>query len=315
MPTIEEVFKELYIDAAEINPVDSQGLSEHLVYQFVAGKEPFVIKVFHENDRMSKELMAYDVTERMRIPAARVYAFGTLNAGNDYMILTRVSGTAADKYTFHSKASQEAFYEEAGNLLSRFHDGVHIQNIVNKFQLATGRMTSVVMDAQGDYLSTENYKDNFIQSVSKDFEHLKKLSPDTKLEETAAKAFEWFMKRIDQVNFEDINFGYCHNDYNEQNIMTVQGDITGIMDFETAGFGNTERDICSIYMKTLYKDETLKQAFFEGYKKHKPISDEFEERLSLYLVAECYKKLIWALEQAPDFLGDYQTFLAENILK
>lgn len=319
MPTIEEVFKELYIDATEIIPVDSHGMSKHLVYRFVANKIPYVIKVFHNQGRMSKERMAYDVTERMRIPAARVYAFGTLNKGNDYLILTRVLGTTADKVTFENKDSQTAFYESAGNLLSRFHDGIHIENIVNKLQLATGRMTSFVMDAQGDYLPTEDYKDNFIQSVKNDFEHLKKVilehnrtAADAKenLEDLLDESYQWFMKRIENIGFDDIHFGYCHNDYNESNIMTNAGLITGVMDFETAGFGNTERDVCSLYIKTLHKDLALKQAFFKGYSGHKAMSEDFKDRLSLYLIAECYKKMIWAVELAPDYFQEYQTFLS-----
>ncbi|MFP3154587.1 aminoglycoside phosphotransferase family protein [Lachnospiraceae bacterium ZAX-1] len=304
MPTIKEALKELYIDAKNIIPMDSHEMSQHMLYQFIMKDEPYVIKIFNENDRMNKERMAYNVTARMRIPSASVYAFGTLAGGNDYLILTKVVGEAADTYQFQSREEALEFYEEAGKFLARFHDGIHLTKIAQEMEMAWGKCPSVIKDAQGEFLTNDKYKARFTQSVKQDMEQLCGLliEKETKeAKEIIKAAYETFLKKSESLSFEDIHFGFCHNKYNEHNLIALKGKLTGVIDFELAGFGNTERDICSIYRRTLKADEALEQAFFRGYEQQKNIFPGFKQRLELYLIAECFCNCTRAYQQSPDF--------------
>ncbi len=88
---------------------------------------------------------------------------------------------------------------------------------------------------------------------------------------------------LDHMDLLDIEIEPCliHNDFTSQNIKFLDGEVSGLFDFEWAASGHNEYE----FVKTNWfmpKDEGFKDSMMSEYVKKSELTPEFDERLKLY---------------------------------
>lgn len=81
---------------------------------------------------------------------------------------------------------------------------------------------------------------------------------------------------------------FCHGDFHYANVLWQDGKISGILDFELAGYGNRDFDIAWAMLlrpgQKFLKTAEERQAFLDGYAKH----GEYDPNAVQYYMAQCY---------------------------
>jgi fructosamine-3-kinase len=97
---------------------------------------------------------------------------------------------------------------------------------------------------------------------------------------------EYFLSVYDKHGgvIEDVKPSFLHLDLWSQNILTVNGKITAILDFDRGLYGDPELEFAVL---DTYGYSTPE--FFEGYGKPRPVDPEAQVRQKLYIVYELIK--------------------------
>lgn len=282
MINIETAFKDLKLNIDTYIPIGNHELKRHLVYEFCRENIPYIIKVYYKSNRVLREVEGLKVAKRLEIPCPKVIQYGNLNSGFEYIIMSKCQGEIMDKKGL-SIEEKMPLYEKIGESLGKIHS------------YDTGH--------------TENFKLKFINNVKKYIEEIRKLNLKSADLRVLERAYYYFMKNIEGVDFSYIPAGYCHNDFDERNIMVEEGNISGIIDFEISGKGNLELDLMPLYWKVLHKYRELEESFLRGYEKYMGISENFHKRKQLYYVAEAVGNCTWSYEQSPEYFRENIEFL------
>ena len=101
-----------------------------------------------------------------------------------------------------------------------------------------------------------------------------------------SEEYDWFLSVYDE-NFsviEDVRASLLHLDLWWQNILTVDGEITAVLDFDRGLFGDVELEFAVL---DTYGYST--PDFFEGYGRPRPCDERAQVRQKLYIVYELIK--------------------------
>lgn len=95
-------------------------------------------------------------------------------------------------------------------------------------------------------------------------------------------------KKLKERDFISLPSGIIHNDIFPDNVFTLDGEITGVIDFNDSITGNFLHDIAIvinfwIYNKKSYYDEELIENFLKGYTEVRDLTEEEKELLPLAL--------------------------------
>lgn len=85
---------------------------------------------------------------------------------------------------------------------------------------------------------------------------------------------------------DDFDNVLCHNDYSPDNLLFIDDQVTGIIDFDLAYIGDRHRDIVdsanSFWMHSPNSDWNPRDKFYQGYNDVKELKENFWEREKLY---------------------------------
>lgn len=118
-----------------------------------------------------------------------------------------------------------------------------------------------------------------------------------------------------QQDFEPV---LCHNDYSPDNVVFLDGEITGIVDFDLAYAGDPQWDIVKaangFWMHDPCTDWNVRETFYEGYQDVNPLGNTFDENEQRIRVKTLAKTVSGMLERGK--LSDYEKeFYADHLFK
>lgn len=279
---MEDVFKELNIEPEEYHPVGNHELGRHLVYEYRVFQETYIMKQYYILRRMQNERNGYHVALAEGVPSARVLQSGVLKNGSEYIILSKCKGEVMNKLSF-TEEEKYPLYEEMGEYLARIHS------------FGIGKM--------------KNDKEKQIKKAEKNYLECMNYPIDRREREIISETYEQLVGRQDDWNEEYITVGYCHNDYDERNVMVEERHISGIIDFENSGMGNIEKDFASLYWKEFWQKPSLEEAFFKGYQKINKISEDMKKRMPYFVILDVLSNCSWSYNKAKDFFDSNIKFL------
>lgn len=282
MIKIERAFKDLKLNVDKYIPRGNHELKRHLVYEFYRENIPYIIKIYYKSNRVLREVEGLNVAEKLQIPCPKIIQYGNLNSGFEYIIMSKCHGETMDKKEL-SIEKKILLYEKIGEYLGKIHSY--------------------------DKCAMDNFKLKFINNVKKYIEDIRKVNLKSMDLRVLERSYDYFIKNIEAVDFSDVSIGYCHNDFDERNIMVEEENVSAIIDFEISGKGNLELDLMSLYWKVLHKHKELEESFLRGYERHMILSDNFHKRKQLYYVAEALGNCTWAYEQSPEYFHENIEFL------
>ena len=282
MISIERAFRELNLNVDKYTPIGNHELKRHLVYEFYIENIPYIIKVYYKSNRVLREVEGLKIAQKLEIPCPNIIEYGNLNSGFEYIIMSKCQGEIMYKKML-STEEKMPLYEKIGEYLGKI-NSYHMNNM-------------------------DNFKLKFINSMKKHIEEIRKMNLKSIDLRVLERSYDYFMKNIEVMDFSNIPIGYCHNDFDERNIMIHEESISAIIDFEIFGKGNVELDLMSLYWKVLHKNKELEESFLRGYEKYITLSDEFHKRKQLYYVEEAVGNCTWSYEQANDYFNDNIEFL------
>lgn len=105
---------------------------------------------------------------------------------------------------------------------------------------------------------------------------------------------------------------FCHGDFHYANVLWNNHDISAILDFELAGYGNRDFDIAwALFLRPgqqfLKTKEELAQ-FMKGYRKY----GECDEAAVKYYMAQCYVHFLCFCDDEADYSSYVRGWLDEN---
>lgn len=104
---------------------------------------------------------------------------------------------------------------------------------------------------------------------------------------------------------------FIHMDFRPTNILIDQGNVTGVIDFESVRFGATDTDFTKIYRDYLSFDQQKLQAYQKGYRTVRALPD-LEKILPFYQFTDAFNSLGWCKRRG---LEHHQLFFDENLTR
>ncbi|WP_240515415.1 aminoglycoside phosphotransferase family protein [Fictibacillus aquaticus] len=104
---------------------------------------------------------------------------------------------------------------------------------------------------------------------------------------------------------------FVHMDFRPANIIINDNEVSGIIDFESVRFGSTEVDFTKLHRDFLSFDQTLYEAYKEGYKSIRPLID-LEIVLPFYQFTDAFNSIGWCKRRG---LEKNAAFLEENLVR
>lgn len=115
---------------------------------------------------------------------------------------------------------------------------------------------------------------------------------------------------------ENIESVFCPNDFSTDNIMVEDGEITGIIDFDIAYAGHSQRDLVKsangFWMIDPGEDKGIRENFYDGYWQEKEFEEDFSRNEPIYRV-ETLTQLVASLIEMNHFNEDEKSFYRENL--
>jgi Ser/Thr protein kinase RdoA (MazF antagonist) len=104
---------------------------------------------------------------------------------------------------------------------------------------------------------------------------------------------------------------FVHMDFRPANIIVDDDKVLGMIDFESVRFGSTEVDFTKLYRDFLSFDDSLYQAYQEGYQSIRPLID-LEKVLPFYRFTDAFNSIGWCNRRG---IEKNRLFLEENIAR
>ncbi len=132
-------------------------------------------------------------------------------------------------------------------------------------------------------------------------------------------AYKRMMGETEKIGRNPSDFNLIHADLHQENYLFFQGDVR-VIDFDDCGWGHLMYDVAVPLLEVEHRDdfEELCAAFFEGYRRVRPLATDAESQLSTFFVARRLLLNAWILGRSdnPEFqglLGTTVPFTAERI--
>lgn len=106
---------------------------------------------------------------------------------------------------------------------------------------------------------------------------------------------------------------FCHGDFHYANLLWNKHHISGILDFELAGYGNRDFDIAWAIIRRpgqrFLKTKEERNLFLKGYSKH----GEYDLSNIQYYMAQIYVRFMNAFDEDQEYCDYVKKWLSENI--
>jgi aminoglycoside phosphotransferase (APT) family kinase protein len=287
-----------------IKPVGNHHLKRHLVYKIdMKDGEKYIFKLYYRDRRRSREIASLKLLENSDVKCPRIFKYGNLKDGSEWLITEYVEGDMLDKVmesiSFDNKLK---IFEEMGEELGKLHS-FRTFDFFGEW------------DEEGKSIKNiKNYFEHFVQSMEKVIkEVLKQDLPDIDLLNNAIKIIKDNYKRLDIKTEARL----VHSDFDGRNILVKKDKeiykLSGVIDFEGSYPSNAEENLVQLYYRYFLDNKDYENGFFKGYKKYLDIDKDFNDRLFIYLLCFAVGNCSWAYFQAPDYYNDNIRFLKKVI--
>jgi aminoglycoside phosphotransferase (APT) family kinase protein len=288
-----------------LKPVGNHHLKRHLVYQInINNSSKYIFKLYYRDRRRSREIASLKLLENSNIRCPKIFKYGNLEDGNEWLITEYIEGEILDKVMSEmSNEDKLSIFEQMGEELGKLH-AFKTFNFFGEWDEHNNSIHNI-----------KNYYEHFVQGVERSIEEvLSQNLPDKDLLASAINQIRNNYKLF------DINVipRLTHGDFDGRNIL-VKKDISeyrlsGIIDFEVCYPDNIEKDFIGLYYKYFLGNQHVEREFLKGYKKYLDIDSNFHDRLYIQLLCFVIGNCSWAYMQARDYYEDNIIFL-KKILK
>ena len=103
---------------------------------------------------------------------------------------------------------------------------------------------------------------------------------------------------------------FIHMDFRPANILTIDNQVSGIIDFESARFGSTEIDFTKINRDIFLRNPGTREAYEEGYRSIRPLID-LDMILPFYRFTDAFASLGWSRRRG---LDKHQVFFDKSLI-
>ena len=243
--------------------------------------ETVYIKIPYTKLKFQRELEAYQILEgKVAIPKMLDYWDGDEDCIGAFL-LSRLQGTPLTTHVSTGLAFQ------VGVLHATIHNvnpnGQKIEWIQNEFS------------SWSKFVERQFY--SFAEDVKKVL--------DESLYNQAIQKFENMKKQLPPPD----GPSFIHMDFRPANIIVDGDQVSGVIDFESVRFGSTEIDFTKINRDFLRFDQTLYNAYKEGYNSIRPLIN-LEETLPFYQFTDAFNSVGWCKRRG---IKEHRMFLEENL--
>ena len=243
--------------------------------------ETVYIKIPYTKLKFQRELEAYQILEgNVAIPKMLDYWYGDEDCIGAFL-LSELRGS-----TLTPQASPKLAFQ-----VGVLHASMHNINL-------SGREVESI---QNEFPNWSNFVERQFYSFAED---VKKVL-DESLYNQAIQKFENMKKKLLSPD----GPSFIHMDFRPANIIVDGDQVSGVIDFESVRFGSTEIDFTKINRDFLRFDQTLYNAYKEGYNSIRPLIN-LEETLPFYQFTDAFNSIGWCKRRG---INEHRLFLDENV--
>lgn len=243
--------------------------------------ETVYIKIPYTKLKFQRELEAYQILEgNVAIPKMLDYWDGDEDCIGAFL-LSELRGT-----TLTPQASPKLAFQ-----VGVLHASIHNVNPNNQ----------KIEWIQNEFPNWSNFVERQFYSFAED---VKKVL-DERLYKQAIHKFEAMKKQLPPPD----GPSFIHMDFRPANIIVDGDQVSGVIDFESVRFGSTEIDFTKINRDFLRFDQTLYNAYKEGYNSIRPLIN-LEETLPFYQFTDAFNSIGWCKRRG---IKEHRLFLDENV--
>lgn len=243
--------------------------------------ETVYIKIPYTKLKFQRELEAYQILEEnVAIPKMLDYWDGDEDCIGAFL-LSELRGT-----TLTSQASPKLAFQ-----VGVLHASIHNVN-------PNGQKIEWI---QNEFSSWSKFVENQFYSFAEDVKEVL----DESLYNQAIQKFENMKKQLPSPD----GPSFIHMDFRPANIIVDGDQVSGLIDFESVRFGSTEIDFTKINRDFLSLDQTLYNAYKEGYNSIRPLIN-LEDTLPFYQFTDAFNSIGWCKRRG---INEHRLFLDENL--
>ncbi len=259
-----------FLENAENIKEISGGFSKSKKYKFEKKENSYIIKL-SEDDENDFILTLFDEA----VPVPKVIEKGKVtlyNISKYYTITSYLEGASLDeKISDYSKGVQYNIGYNAGKILKSIHNSNFFQekrNWTEKF--------------------TEKYNKYRVKydSINIDFDNITEI-------------IDYIDDNITIISNDRVRM--MHDDYHLDNIITKNGEITGIIDFDNSEWGDPYHDFVKMFIYSREYSVAFCKGQLNGYFGNN-ISSEFWKTIKIYIAMAIISSLVWCQEHTPNRL-------------
>lgn len=243
--------------------------------------ETVYIKIPYTKLKFQRELEAYQILEgNVAIPKMLDYWDGDEDCIGAFL-LSRLQGTPLTTQVSTGLAFQ----------VGVLHASIHNVN-------PNGRKIEWI---QNEFSSWSKFVERQFYSFAEDVKEVL----DESLYNQAIQKFENMKKQLPSPD----GPSFIHMDFRPANIIVDGDQVSGVIDFESVRFGSTEIDFTKINRDFLRFDQTLYNAYKEGYNSIRQLIN-LEETLPFYQFTDAFNSIGWCKRRG---INEHRLFLEENL--
>ena len=228
----------------------------------------FYFKLFDDATSATSRKLAsvYPTLHEKGVPVPKVLAFG-----DDYIILSEATGTTLADIKMTDE-QMIACYEDFGRTVAKIHS-------------ITFSLFGETMDGRAVVQTTEQEAYADWKSMHKQIIHERlSLFDNSSFADLKEPIAEWFKQRSDLIDYVIVP-RLLHTDLNKKNVFAHNGMMSCIIDFDDAFVGHNEEELMRIEGAHFSDNETLREAFFQGYTELISLDAGYAERRTYYYLS------------------------------
>lgn len=248
----------------------------------------YILKIQNDktdNFRSERNAFVYKILEKNNIKAPKLISLDTSKKiiPEKYVLATKLGGeNLRDIWQSLSKDEQKKIFFKFGELMAKFH-----QIELKKF---------------GDPVDKSHQFDDWYNCIRNRFEeHFSYTNKNNIISPKLLERIDKFFNKNDEFLHVNTKPVLIHNDFQAKNIKYFKGELNGIFDFDECLAAHNEMDFLKSCLpfkrEKIWLDEILR-----GYNTMGELSDEFFQRIKLYMINFCLK--ILKFQQANEIITD-----------
>lgn len=235
------------------------------------------LKYYKVKERFENEYKALSVLSN------NPYVPKVIEKGDMCLTLSALNGESIDENHLN-----ELNYEKMGDFLKKFHN-VYEGNVFSAYY-------------KGRYYS------NIIEFEYARYQYANEILGGKIEFKKALKNMEMILKEFSKSSNMFRKFVLCHQDYCGRNILFLNNEITGVIDFENSYYSDPLSDIAKILIKE--KNNGYIDRFIKAYFKN-PLSQIEIQKLLLFSMQLAMEICTWSEKKDPDYYMKALNFLKE----